>query len=92
VIPGGEYFWLCPKCSDEISLRLGDGAKVNAVQTSRKRSQNIDAMLSVTLDRKEGMLLKSVQSLHSFSMGASSKIRRRSYYDYHYRTPQRSES
>ncbi len=81
-IENPEYFWLCPKCSGEISLRLGDGAKVDAILIrGNHRRQNSDQMQFITLDRKEGMLLKSVQSFSLSTMDASNKPRRRGYYD-----------
>ena len=74
-----EYFWLCPKCCHDLSLGLGDESRVTPVQIT-SNTQN-HQMQFLTLDRKEGMLLRPLQSFAPLAKNSRNRLRRRHYSD-----------
>lgn len=55
--PSREYFWLCPSCSETMTLMLSNEGRVIAVALSRRVEIDRDADFS---NRKKGLLLSDI--------------------------------
>jgi len=65
-----EYFWLCPRCSPKMALRLnGDGTVVTFLLPERIRGIPGDVAFT-SEHRGKGLLLRSVSSLSPEGLGS----------------------
>ena len=55
-----EYFWLCQHCSSTMTLRIGDGGAISAVLLPEPIRGVPDGVGLVSMDRKKGLLLRTV--------------------------------
>jgi hypothetical protein len=60
---GGEYFWLCERCSRVMTLRLGEDERVVAVAIPEPICSVPDGVALISVNRKRGLLLRSISSL-----------------------------
>ena len=56
-----EYFWLCDRCSSTMTLRLGEDETVLAVPLPDPIRSIPDGVALISVDRKKGLLLRSVR-------------------------------
>jgi hypothetical protein len=57
-----EYFWLCHRCSSEMTLRLSEDGTVITVLLPEPIRRVPDGVALSWADRKTGLLLRSVSS------------------------------
>jgi hypothetical protein len=74
-----EYFWLCVRCAETMSLRLGEDGQVIVVDASDSHSAPAGADF-IPLGRRQGLLLGSLQILRPSISRAVSVPRRRAAY------------
>jgi len=55
-----EYFWLCARCSSAMTLRLSENGTVVTVLLPEPIRRVPDDVALTAVDRKEGLLLRSV--------------------------------
>jgi len=55
-----EYFWLCRRCSADLTLQLDETANIRIVQRRNTAVDGEESVDFVPLDRKQGMLLSRI--------------------------------
>jgi hypothetical protein len=75
-----EYFWLCVRCAEIMSLRLAEDGQVIVVDASESGLAESAERDFIPLDRRGGLLLSSLQILRPSISGAVSVPRRRAAY------------
>jgi hypothetical protein len=71
-----EYFWLCHRCSSEVTLRLReDGTVVTVLLPEPIRGVPDGAAISWAADRKTGLLRHSVSSASPEQVGGRMRAR-----------------
>lgn len=56
-ISNPEYFWLCARCAETMSLRLAEDRQVVVVDASLTPSPSAEEFDFIPLDRRGGLLL-----------------------------------
>jgi len=56
-----EYYWLCPDCSREMTLRIDRKNGVRIVRLREKASGENESSRFVPLDRYDGLLLNGIR-------------------------------
>ncbi len=79
-ISNPEYFWLCPRCSETMSLRLAEDRRVIAVLALKAPCPEITQSDFMPLERRGGLLLSCLQSLRPSVARAMPVPRRRAAY------------
>ena len=59
----GEYFWLCERCSSVMTLRLGEDETVVTVPIPDPICSVPEGLTLISVNRKRGLLLRSINSL-----------------------------
>jgi len=57
-----EYFWLCHRCSSAMTLRLREDGTVGTVLLPEPLRGVPDGVALTAVDRKKGLLLRSISS------------------------------
>jgi hypothetical protein len=70
-----EYFWLCHRCSSEMTLRLKEDGTVVTVLLPEPIRGVPDGVALSWADRKTGLLLRSVSSLLPEHVGGRIRTR-----------------
>ncbi len=65
-----EYFWLCDRCSSAMTLRLGEDGTVVTVLLPQPIRGARDGVVVTSIDRGNGLLLRSVRPLLPEHIGA----------------------
>ena len=79
-ISNPEYFWLCGRCADVMSLRLAQDGQVIVVDTPGNHSASPAEVDFIPLDRRGGLLLGCLRIVRSTIPGAVPVPRRRAAY------------
>jgi len=56
-----EYYWLCPNCSQEMTLRIDRKTGVRVVRQREKTPGESESSRFVPLDRHDGLLLNGIK-------------------------------
>jgi hypothetical protein len=72
-----EYFWLCHRCSSEMTLRLREDGTVVTVLLPEPIRGVPDGVAISWADRKTGLLLRSVSSASQEHVGGRKRARLR---------------
>ena len=75
-----EYFWLCARCSEVMSLRLAEDRRVIVVEVSESPSAKAAEPDFIPLDRRGGLLLGCLRIVRSPIPRALPVPRRRAAY------------
>lgn len=75
-----EYFWLCARCAETMSLRLAEDRQVVVVDASVTHSSTAAEFDFIPLDRRGGLLLGCLRIARAPIPRALSLPRRRAAY------------
>lgn len=78
-ISNPEYFWLCSRCAETMSLRLAEDRQVAVVDASESGFAESAERDFIPLDRRKGLLLSSLQILRPSISPAVSAPRRQAH-------------
>lgn len=79
-ISNPEYFWLCGRCADIMSLRLAEDGQVIVVDTPGSHSPSPAEVDFIPLDRRGGLLLGCLRIVRGPVLRAVPMPRRRTAY------------
>jgi hypothetical protein len=79
-ISNPEYFWLCGRCADIMSLRLAEDGQVIVVDTPGNHLASPAQVDFVPLDRRGGLLLGCLRIVRASAPRAVPVPRRRAAY------------
>jgi hypothetical protein len=70
-----EYFWLCPRCSSAMTLRLREDARVETVPFPEAMLGVSDGVARASADGKQGQLLRTVSPCPTERIGNPARLK-----------------